>query len=292
MPIFSQQEKESIIIGVQTKYQCSSDTEFKMYVEVIAGLQIINKVLGINWYNRAKQQIQDSDLESKQKHPINHYLRLDKPENMVQLMHFASCLRDLYDTTNLAQKVKEFTGKRKNSPITVEDFDKFHTEIKVASVFVLKGFDVEFLKENKNKKTPDLKISGKDGSALLECKRKTIEGKFNVDSLLSSITTANQQLETSTLPGIIYIDIPLTSNIKIGSKFREVSFNEIFPELKTVHYIVISGEWQEVISGRARHTTFMYPYENKMSDRKLPPSIQDIFVDIHPPPNKPSLLDD
>lgn len=292
MPIFSQKEKENVLQEVQIKYDCSSGTQFKMYVEVIAGLKIINKVLGNDWYNKAESQINRSDLESLQEHPIKHYLRFDKPENMVQLLQFASCLRDLYDTTNLEQKVKEFTRKRKKSPITTESFDKFHTEIKVGSVFVRRGLSIEFLKETKNKKTPDLKISGKDGNALLECKRKTVGGEFKVDSLLTSIATANKQLETSNLPGIIYIDIPLTSGIKIGSKFREVSFDEIYPELKTVHYIVISGEWQEVIPGRARTTTYMNSFENKTSEFKLPPSIEDIVRDIHPPPIKPSLLDD
>lgn len=291
MPIFSQQEKKSIVNEVRTKYNATSDIQFKMYIEIIAGLRIINKVLGNEWYMKAESQIRDSNFNSVEEHPISHYLKLDKPENMVQLMHFASCLRDLYDTTNLAQKVNEFTKKRKNAPITIEDFDKFHTEIKVASVFVRKGLSVSFVKEIKNKKTPDLKVSGKDGEASVECKRKTVDNKFSVDSLRASFTTANKQLESSKLPGIIYIDIPIKSNIKIESKFRELSFNEIFPEILATHFIVIAGEWQQVIPGRARTITYMFSYENKMSELKLPPSVLDIVCDIHPPPIKPSLLE-
>ncbi len=95
MPIFSSEEKENVINEVRTKYNTTSDVQFKMYVEIIAGLRIINKVLGRDWYQKAESQIKSSDLESVEEHPINHYLRLDKPEKMVQLMHFASCLRDL-----------------------------------------------------------------------------------------------------------------------------------------------------------------------------------------------------
>jgi len=58
-----------------------------------------------------------------------------------------------------------------------------------------------------------------------------------------------------------------------------------------VHYIAISGEWQEVAQNRARTKTYMNVFENKMSDLKLPSSIQDIIMDISPPPVK-SLLED
>lgn len=292
MVVFTKSEKDAIIEEVKTKYPCNTDREFKQYVEVIAGLRIISKVLGNEWYKRAAEDIEESSEGSLKEHPIKYYLRMDDPKKIVQLLNFANCLRNLHGKCNLGMKIKEYTRIRKRTPITTERFNKLYTELKVASHFVEKGFGVEFLKESKSIKTPDLKISAKDGCALIECKRKKDDDKIFVESIRDSIIAANSQLVDSEIPGMIFVDIPITEEFKVQSKTREVSWDELYPQLKTVHYVLISGEWQSMVPGRVRSRTYMYSFENKMSDLKLPASIEDVVRDIKPAPLKSSLLDD
>lgn len=292
MAVFSESEKKAIIDEVRTKYQYKSETEFKSYVEIIAGLRIINKILGREWYQRAAEGIVGSEDNSLQDHPIRYYLKMDEPKKIVQLLNFASFLRDLHGKCNLDEKIKEYTRKQKRAPITTESFNKLYSELKIASHFVNKGFKVEFLKETKSKKTPDLKIIANDGCALIESKRKKDDGEIFVESLTNSILEANSQLEDYKIPAMIYVDIPISEDLKVKSKTREVSWDEVFPQLKTVHYVLIAGEWQSMVPGRARTRTYMNSFENKISDLKLPPSIEDIVRDIKPAPLKRSLLMD
>jgi len=83
MPVFSESEKKAIINEVKTKYQYQSDTEFKSYVEVIAGLRIINKILGSEWYQRAADEMEGSEKSSLQDHPVRYYLKMDEPKKIV-----------------------------------------------------------------------------------------------------------------------------------------------------------------------------------------------------------------
>lgn len=291
MTVFSESEKEAILSEVRTKYQCKSNTEFKSYVEVIAALRIINKILGHEWYQRAGEGI-EVENNSLQDHPIKYYLKMDEPKKIIQLLNFANFLRNLYGKCNLDEKIKEYTRKQKRTKITTESFNKLYTELKIASHFVEKGFKVEFLKESKFKKTPDLKISASDGSALIECKRKKDDNKLFVESLTNSILDANSQLEHLEIPAMIFVDIPISDDFEVKSKTREVSWDEIFLQMKTVHYVLIAGEWQITKPGRVRTTTYMNSFQNKTSDLKIPPSIEDVVRDIKPAPIKASLLMD
>ncbi|MDE2590023.1 MAG: hypothetical protein KGL95_10215, partial [Patescibacteria group bacterium] len=65
--IFSESEKQSIINEVAKKYQCKTQTQFNMYVEVIAGLRIINKILGNEWYQRARKEISEGNNPNAKK---------------------------------------------------------------------------------------------------------------------------------------------------------------------------------------------------------------------------------
>lgn len=218
---------------------------------------------------------------------------MNEPEKIVLLLSFADSLRNLYGRCNLEQKINEYVRKQRRAPITTESFNKLHTELKVASYFVEKGFEVEFLKEEKYKKTPDLKITANDGCAVIECKRKKDDDKIFVESIRNSILEANSQVDDSVIPAMIFVDIPISKDFQVKSKTREVSWDELYPQLKTVHYILISGEWQTMMApGRIRTRTYMYSYENKMSDLKLSPSIEDVVRDIKPAPLKASLLID
>lgn len=292
--IFSESDKKDIINEVRTKYQYKSEVEFNEYVQVIAGLRIIDKILGNEWYQKAKNDIvNNTNSDSAKDHPIAYFLKFNQPEKMVRLLNFANMLRNLYGKTNLEEKIQNYVRKEKRASITTESFEKLYTELKVASYFSQRGLQVKFLKEVKSSKTPDIQVDAKDGLAVVECKRKKYQGSFFIESVIDSILDANTQLTDSKIPGIIYVDIPITpSGPKVDTKFKDTKLESIYPQLKTVHYIMIAGEWSIIAEpGRAYTKSHMFTFENKMSDLKLSPTIEDLMRDItHPPPR--SLLED
>jgi len=292
--IFSKSEKENIIKEVNTKYPYRSQIEFNEYVQVIAGLRIINKILGCEWYQKAKDDINnDPNLNSPRKHPLADLLRFNQPEKLVRLLNFANFLRNLYGKTNLEEKIQDYVRKEKRVSITTESFEKIYTELKVANYFSQRGLQVKFIKEVKSSKTPDIEVNAQDGSAVVECKRKEYQEGFFIESVIDSVLDANTQLLDSQIPGIIYVDIPITpTGPKVDIKFKNTNLELIYPQLKTVHYIMIAGEWSIVSKpGYAYTKSYMNSYENKMSDLKLSPSIEDLMRDITSPPPR-SLLED
>jgi len=294
MVVLTKDEKDDIVNEVKTKYQCSSQVQFSEYVEVIAGLRIINKVLGNEWYQKAtNEMINDTNSLSARKHPIAELLRLNQPEKLVRLLNFANFLRNLHGKNNVDEKIQDYVRKEKRASITTESFEKIYTELKVANYFSQKGLEIKFLKEVKDSKTPDIQVDAKDGSAVIECKRKKYQESFFIESVIDSVLDANTQLIDSEFPGIIYVDIPITlSGPKVNAKFKNTNLETIYPQLKTVHYIMLAGEWSIIAKpGYAYTKSHMVTYENKMSDLKLSPAIEDLMRDItYPPPR--SLLED
>lgn len=285
--ILSDSEKQDVINEVTNKYPCRSEVEFKMYLEVIAGLRIINKILGDEWYQKARNEI-TQDNNSSKKHPIANYLRLDQPEKMVRLLNFANFLRNLYGVSNVVEKIQDYVRKEKHTTITTETFNKIYTELKVANYFADKGFGIHFIKEQKEQKTPDFRVDARDGSALVECKRKKEQNELIIESIIDSVLDANEQLDDSEIVGIIYIDIPFQpSKPKVIKKFESTNLEDTFRYLNTVHYVLIGGENPIKLRhktipnlGRAATQTYMYSFQNKMSDLKLSPSLESAVTDI------------
>lgn len=298
--IFSDSEKQSIINEVTEKYPCNTQTQFNMYVEVIAGLRIINKILGNEWYQRATKEISTGDTPNEKKeHPIANYLSFKQPEKMVKLLNFANLLRNLYGKSTVEEKIQDYVRKEKRTTITTEKFNKVYTELKAANYFLDKGFRIQFLKERNDRKTPDFQVFAKDGSALVECKRKKEQKELLIESILDSARDANKQLKNSDIPGIIFIDIPLRpSEPRIIKKIEATSLGDVFAELETVHYILVSFEWSEKQYhatipdlGRAYTKSYMVSYQNKMSDLKLSASLESVMRDITISPPRSLMAD-
>ncbi|MDE2588083.1 MAG: hypothetical protein KGL95_00230, partial [Patescibacteria group bacterium] len=223
----------------------------------------------------------------------------EQPEKMIKLLNFANLLRNLYGKSNVEEKIQDYVRKEKRSTVTTEKFNKVYTELKAANYFLDKGFRIQFLKERNDKKTPDFQVFAKDGSALVECKRKKEQKELLIEGILDSARDANKQLKNSEIPGIIFIDIPLRpSEPKIIKKIEATSLGDVFPELETVHYILISFEWTEKQYhktipnlGRAYTKSHMFPYQNKMSDLKLSASLESVMLDITISPPRSLMAD-
>ena len=286
--IFSESEKLNILNEAR-KNQPRSETQLRMYCEVIAGLRIINRFLGDNWYQKAKREILDGTFNNKKEHPVANYLRFDKPEKMIKLLSFANYIRNLHGVSNVEEKIEDYVKRERHTTITTEKFDKIYTELKAANYFTDKDFRVNFIKEQRDRKTPDFQVFAKDGSALVECKRKKEQEKLIIDNILETVLDANEQLENAEIAGIIFVDIPFGDEVKpeIIKKVEATKLEDVFPHLDTVHYVIIGGEG--VV--KAKHRTIpnlvrvateghWFSYENKMSDLKLPPSLESSVRDI------------
>lgn len=288
--ILNKNDKEDFNSFLNKQKIYPSNNNYKSYCEVLASQRIIQKLFGTNWCEKINKNLIDFSSNNLELHPLDFYLTEKNPMKMMHFCHFGSILNSLYGKSNLENKITEFVKKQKYSPGNTFSFNALYTELKVAVYFLKRGMDVTFLIEEKSK-TPDLLITSTDGCAYVECKRKNFDEKLLADNIVRSVEEASSQLEDKKLPGIIYVDIPLSKPIKVISKFREFSFTELFLTLKNVHYVVLGFQVDQKIGNRYHTQSFMYSFQNKTSDKQLPPSIKDLMQDIYSLEQK-SILDD
>ena len=279
--ILNNQDKDDFISFLNMQNISSSNRNYKSYCEVLAAQRIIQKIFGEKWCEKINKNLEDSSCNDLQLHPLDFYLTEKNPMKMMHLCHFGSILKSLYGKSNLEDKIQEFVKKQKYSAANTFSFNSLYTELKVANYFLKRGLNVTFLIEKKNK-TPDLLIHSNDGSAYVECKRKNFDEKLLVDNITRSVEEASSQLEGKELPGVVYVDTPLSKSIKVISKFREFSFNELFLTFENIHYVVLGFQLDQKIGSMYGTQSFLYSYQNKTSEKKLSPSIEDLMKDIYP----------
>jgi len=73
---------------------------------------------------------------------------------------------------NILEKNKVIGLNTKINALFTDKFEKVMYEIQVAAIISKRGYNVEFVKENQNKKTPDLLIHFDDCDLEVECKKK------------------------------------------------------------------------------------------------------------------------
>lgn len=304
MKIFSEQEKNSIINEIQTKYQNQDQMDFENKVEILASLRIMDKFLGNEWYRKSgKWQTarkftkilglkERGTLETSRPHPITKYLGTGQPDDVGRLVNFANFLRNLYGRSNVQEKLRDYVKKEKRAEIQTTPFDKMYFELKSASYYAQKNFRIEFIKERKRIRTPDLKIMGKDGHAYLECKRKEEQKEYSIKGIINSIRSAYDQLREQDSAGIITVELPMGKNfprIELSSLTEQIHL--IFPELPMVSYVIILGEgiWKE--GEKVHFTTKSRSVHNPHSIKSLPPSIEEV-TKFMKSANQKSLLED
>lgn len=280
---------------VQTKMQNQDHMDFENKVETLAALRIMNTLLGEEWYKKAGNWSSDKKpgtVESSRPHPISQYLGTGKPDDIIKLIGFANFLKNLYCKSNVQEKLRDYVRKEKRTEIQTTPFDKIYFELKSANYYAQKNFYVEFMKERKGIRTPDLKIIGKDGYVYLECKRKEERKEYSINGVIDSIRRAYEQLREQDMGDIISVELPMRGkvpSIELSSLIEQIHL--VFPELPMASYVIILGEGTWKDGEKIRLTTISKSIPNPYSKKLLPHSIEEVTKIMNPAKEK-SLLED
>jgi hypothetical protein len=173
---------------VETSCIDESNRKERFYnIQLRLAIEIITAIMGDAWYRKVYESL---PKVSGKKHPrlLKHYIRV------IGLGHFLNQLWRENDSNNLSDKVEELRGS---------SFEHTYFELKIASHFDRRGFDVKFLRREEQLKTPDFQVTSADGYAFVECKRKSVSG-LKIDS---DIEKAALQIEEFGGPGLIFIEL-------------------------------------------------------------------------------------
>lgn len=261
----------------------SDKSDWKKYanlIELSAAVFIIEKMLGTEWYEKAGKEIHEQSLEdhSKFSTPVSYYLThsVDYYSKIISFGHF---LKELYQNSNIQEKIKEYVKKEQRTDIAKNMFDSLFFEFKIASYFSNKKFKIEFIKESQKSPSPDLKIISKQGYELVECKKKRIE-KLDFRSIINTISRANQQLSDYNDYGIIALELPPSSTNQNELADLDNQIKNLFNTLSNTDAILLDTEIIYNIGNDIRgFKTLTETILNSNSPHKIP---QDILDSITP----------
>lgn len=298
MRVFTEQEKYDIKQMVLKDFDPNIDEKkYLNAIELQAALMLIHKVLGDKWYVKAAKDLNISlDLHRngvKNLPPITKYLGKGTPESYARLINFAIYLKNLLGVTNIVSKIHEYTNKEKYVEIDSDFFDSTYFEMKVANLFSISRFKVEFIKEGK-KPTPDLRIVSKEGHVILECKKKRLQEKYTTKSIINTIERANHQLKSHRENGLIAIEISLkpvdTDVVDLGLDFQEIQ--QVIKNMPLVNGVLILNEFVVTDDEKTWNRTAVYVVWNESPKIELPKDLYDTILSIHYAKLKSLLEDD
>jgi hypothetical protein len=233
--ILTDEEKRLILFRAQAMAGTDKEKRWNLQ-ELGAALRIIEKTLGRQWYQKSGKnltpQIPTSPpsnynflLEKQKLPPITALLRGGHPENYAKLIQFATYLKELWNQTNIEQKIKDYERQERRREISFDHFNRFFFELKVATDCKRKGLDVHFIPKQA-KKTPDLRISSSQGTAYIECKKKDPQTELEKE-----ISDVCQEIETKILNKMLELRLNYAINVTFRKKIERSDINPVL--LKT-----------------------------------------------------------
>jgi hypothetical protein len=235
MAILTDEEKRAILFRAQRD---GHDREQKWNLQELgAALKIIEKTLGKQWYQKAGKNLfpemptkppsnYNYLLEEQKLSPITALLRSGLPENYGRIIAFAVYIKQLWNRTNIEQKIADYERQERRGEIAFDHFNRFFFELKVAAFLNKKGLSVNFIPKQP-KTTPDLKVTSPQGETFIECKKK--DPQIEIEKRVSA---KYQKVETEILN---YMQ-QLTLNYSISIKFaKEITDNDI-PQIVAIVY--------------------------------------------------------
>ncbi|MEM0489351.1 MAG: hypothetical protein QW707_09180 [Candidatus Bathyarchaeia archaeon] len=268
--IISNEEIKEIIAN--TSYERDPKKRFNL-VELGLALQIIRKVMGIEWYQRVLRRFEQGTtipdkeywrlVKSNKIHPLSEALWSGHPEQYIKIIQLAQYLNQLWRKNNSNNLLKKIVDLRKCS------FEHTFYELKIAASLDRRGFPVTFIKEEKYLKTPDFRVDSIDGFAYCECKKKETTS-LQVDS---DIEKAMSQIENYGGPGIIFIELLQ----KVDDEKAENIFNRattILEGSKKISLLILTSEELAREGEMIALRTKVYGIENKQAHFKVPESIK------------------
>ncbi len=260
--------------------------------ELWAAIYIIEKILGSDWYRRATKEIREKGAEQYNEEnfqtPISFYLGKKTAEFYIRIIQFASFLTILIDRSNVEEKIRGYMRREKRSVVTRNIFDGLFFELKTATFFADKGFNIEFIDEKSNTRTPDLKISSSNNFLIVECKKKRSDG-FELNKIFDSIYEASRQLDESSNEGIVAVEFFLQSDIQIN--FEEIE-KQIKIEFQKNHRLLglwLVGEMSYADNDKTHLVSKTKMFFNENTVNKIHPEFKEILLQPKAPIQK-SLL--
>lgn len=175
-------------------------------IQLKASLKLIKYSFGEDWYRQVLRRI-NAKNGIEEVHPLHHSLWSGKPEDLVRVVHLGISLKVLQfekPANNLSAKIPDL----RRADLS---FEKTYFELKTAATYSSAGFNVEFLRERKGKKTPDLLVIGGSGRSYVECKKRDPQpcGELStmVNGALDRLREANSQFKAVGEAGIAWLEV-------------------------------------------------------------------------------------
>ncbi len=272
MAILTAEEKQAIRAKIE-KIAEPNEYKRKNMEELQAALIIIRKVLGNSWYGKSGKNL--FSQPSNNLPPIAALLSSGQPRDYIRIIAFAIYLNELWEKTNVKEKVREYERSERRGSIKLEHFNRFYFELKMASYTKKSGLNVYFIPKAKTK-TPDLEISCKDGKTYVECKKKDPE--TSVQSVFNSIGDAANQLLEANAFGIAAIEVSFVGK-NANTDLEKVLYNlpkllEVKPHVNAVVLCVETPYAEEAFTGLR---TNFHAYLNPKASIRLPSDIENIW---------------
>lgn len=208
---FSETEKQTFRLEAYETVEDTKDQKgLHNLTEIYAAVFLIQKFLGMRWYTRAFSVIDTEKIGHSSRAevpPISYYIGKRHSEKYIKIIKFGMYLKFLAGDSNFEGKIAEYVKEqeKRKKDISTNLFDSTYFELKMAAFFARNGLEVNFIEEV-DSPTPDLEIVSKDGSIIVECKKKRYV-KYTIQSILGTIEQANNQLESFRHSGVIAIEL-------------------------------------------------------------------------------------
>lgn len=227
MAILTDKEKQEIRKKAEVTSSKSGVPKEKE-VELQVALAIIEKLLGKTWFRKACENNSKLphnpsityDFSRERIGPIAKW-QMEYPYGNAKIIFFAVYLKELWEgNTNTQQKIAKYSEYReKNGDISFDHFKRLFFELQVATYFKWRGFDVYFSNEQKGKRMqsiPEFKLSSKQGTTYVECKKKDPKIKIDHD-ILNYCNYIKRQLFRK----MDELRINYSINIKVDGEIKE-----------------------------------------------------------------------
>jgi hypothetical protein len=231
MAILSDEEKRVILLRALSLAGNDQRKKYNLQ-ELGAALRIIEKTLGNQWYQKSGKNLIPQTpknipsnynflLENQELPPITALLRSGLPENYSRIIQFASYVKELWNQTNIEEKIRDYEYQERKREISFDHFNRFFFELKVAASCKRRGLSVSFIPKQK-RKTPDFQVTSPQGATYIECKKKDAQTKIERD-----ISENCQKIEAELLNHLLELKLNYSIKIKFNKEIKNVDVNPV-----------------------------------------------------------------
>lgn len=176
-------------------------------IQLMASLRLICHFFGKDWYRDNISRRINAEKGIEDTHPLNDAFWSGKPEDYVRILHLGISLKVL----QFDNPARDLLAKLPDLSRSDSSFEKTYFELKTAATYASAGFQVQFLRERKGKKTPDLRVIRASEQTYIECKKRDPSSQNDISSLVNGVLDrlreANAQFKGMGEPGIAFVEV-------------------------------------------------------------------------------------